>query len=121
MKKKNENFEWYVLNYDHNSNKVINYNIFNNWLLHEETIKLCKKFKSKKMTFSDFRDELRGLIMWQEWSRYEYEIFVVEWHGNAEKHLEKVDCYRQALPNIDNIARYVLYSYYPRLDMREIE
>lgn len=109
-------FEWYVLNEDDfRTRKIKPFNIFNNWSLLEATNKLCVEYKRKKMTFEDFTEELRCLIMWQEWSRCEYEIFVSSMFAKDDSEVYKVDCYEQALPNIKLIAKYVLEEYYPRL------
>lgn len=111
------NFEWYVLNGDFNSDEIKPFNIFNNWVLCDAVNKLCKDYKRKKMTFEEFTEELRSLIMWQEWSRCEYEILVCNLIGE-KKNYQKIDCYAQALPNIKIIAKYVLEEYYPRLKIK---
>lgn len=116
---KNLQFEWYVLNENFNRNRSIEpFNIFNNIRVNEETNKLCAKYKHDKMTFDDFTEELRKIIMWQEWSRCEYEIVVGSLFTHEEKDLKKIDCYQQALPNIKIIAKYVLEQYYPNLKIR---
>lgn len=66
------------------------------------------------MSFEDFTEALRRIIMCEEWSRCEYEILVNSLFGDADK-AQKIDCYAQALPNIKIIAKYVLESYYPQL------
>lgn len=111
---KRVHFEWYVLNEGLNRKEVGPYNIFNNIIVLEETNKLCANYKKKNMTFKEFTEELRAIIMWQEWSRCEYEI-VVGGVFSEIKDYQKIDCYEQVLPNIKIIARYVLEEYYPRL------
>ena len=112
---KNLQFEWYVLNENLNRNReIVPYNIFNNIRVNERTNELCVKYKRDKMTFEDFTEELRKIIMWQEWSRCEYEIAVRSMFSDDDN-WQKIDCYAQALPNIRVIARYVLEEYYPRL------
>ena len=112
---KNLQFEWYVLNENLNRNReIVPYNIFNNIRVNERTNELCVKYKRDKMTFEDFTEELRKIIMWQEWSRCEYEIMIKSMFGDDDN-WEKIDCYTQALPNIKIIAKYVLEEYYPRL------
>jgi len=133
-------FEWYVLNEDHHgtskaSTNIKPWNIFNNIRVLEETNKLCVEYKKKKMTFEEFTEELRKIIMWQECGRCEYEICVSNWPPTwrnkegkviavyaGKEHepiddvdMDKVDCYSQALPNIKIIAKYLLEEYYPRL------
>lgn len=115
---KQVNFEWYVLNENHNTHEIVPYNIFNNIHVNERTNELCVKYKKDKMTFEDFTEELRKIIMWQEWGRCEYEIVVGSLFAYEEKDLKKIDCYEQALPNIKIIAKYVLEQYYPNLKIR---
>ena len=111
-------FEWYVLNEYFNRNHSIEpYNIFNNIRVNEETNNLCVKYKRDKMSFENFTEELRKVIMWQEWSRCEYEIMVGGLFSDMNDY-QKIDCYQQALPNMKIIAKYVLEEYYPNLKIR---
>lgn len=118
-------FEFYVLNYDFNKKKVVNFNIFNNYLVHDWTLKEVKKYvrspKNYKYVsysnnetiygFEGFCESLRSIIMWQEWSRVEYEISVGDAFEDDCSKLEKWDCYEQCAPNIEIIAREVIYQY----------
>lgn len=115
---KNLYFEWYVLNENINrNNEIVHYNIFNNCVVRERTNELCRKYKRDKMSFEDFTEALRRIIMCEEWCRCEYEIMVDSLFGDGE-HAKKIDCYSQALPNIKIIAKYVLESYYPNLKIK---
>ena len=84
-------FEYYVLNYDFNKKKVVNYNIFNNIIVQERTEKAVKKYlrcpkKFKYEPFSKYAEilygfealckEIESIIRCEEWSRCEYEIAV---------------------------------------------
>ena len=118
-------FEFYVLNYDFNSKRVENFNIFNNILLNKETEKIVKKYlrspknfkyddyfnKQVLFGFEGFCKELERLIMWQEWGRREYEISVGDAFEDDLEKFEKWDCYMQCKPNIEIIAREVIYQY----------
>lgn len=118
-------FEFYVLNYDFNGKRVKNFNIFNNILLNEETEKIVKKYlrSPKKFKYYDyfnkqvlfgfegFCKELERLIMWQEWGRREYEISVGDAFEDDLEEYEKWDCYMQCKPNIEIIAREVIWQY----------
>ncbi len=110
-------FEWYVLNENHNTHKIVPYNIFNNIRVNERTNELCSKYKRDKMSFDDFVEELRRIIQWQEWSRCEYEIMVGGLFSDMNDY-QKIDCYQQALPNMRIIAKYVLEEYYPNLKIK---
>lgn len=119
-------FEFYVLNYDCNKKKVINYNIFNNILVQEWTEKAVKKYlrSPKKFSYTPFgKDvetiygfdalvkEIESTIRWQEWGRREYEISVGDAFETDVDELEKWDCYMQAKPNMEIIAREVIRAY----------
>lgn len=118
-------FEFYVLNYDFNGKRVENFNIFNNILLNKETEKIVRKYlrspknfkyddyfnKQVLFGFEGFCKELERLIMWQEWGRREYEISVGDAFEDDLEELEKWDCYMQCKPNIEIIAREVIWQY----------
>lgn len=107
------NFEFYVLNYDFNSKKVINYNIFYNCYVYDYALKLTRKHlrNKKKFTYEEYKKELLSIIMWQEWSRREYEISVGDAFETNLDRFEKIDCYEQAKPNIDVIAQMCIKRY----------
>lgn len=114
-------FKFYALNYDVNHHKIVYYNIFNNITVHERTFKAVKKYnrfrnKAKYSKFDGtclygfegFCEELRSIIMSEEWGRCEYEIMVGDLFAS---NTEKWDCYGQVKPNIEMIAREVIYQY----------
>lgn len=117
-------FEWYVLNDNFNRKEIVPFNIFNNITVNQRTNKLCSRYKTHKMSFEDFTEQLRRIIMCEEWSRCEYEILVNGMFSDEDR-VQKIDCYAQALPNIKIIAKYVLEEYYPKLkinlDTKEVE
>lgn len=122
------NLEYYVLNSDMNTHEIKPFNIFRNWPLEEATIKEIKKYlrapgryKHTKHHFGNvpeetyygfeaFVKELDSLIMWQEWSRCEYEIYVSDMFDKEDRRT-KIDCYEQCKPNMEMIAREVIYQY----------
>lgn len=122
-KKKGIKFEFYVLNYDFNNHKVINFNIFQNWVLNDRVVEAVREYVSDPVTyfhdtgekglygFEALCEELRRAIMWQEWSRREYEIFVGDAFCADLDRYEKWDCYDQCLPNIPIIARECIYQF----------
>ena len=121
----NIQFEYYVLNYNHNKKQIEPYNIFNNIYVQEYTEKEIRKylrspknyayksFDGKEVIsgFDAFVRELDGIIQWQEWGRSEYEMSCGYAFENDCEKLEKVDCYYQAHANIEAIAREVLFQY----------
>ena len=118
-------FEYYVLNYDINKNKVIPYNIFRNSNVQECTEREVKKYlrSPKNYTYKSFdgKEEIYGfdalvkeidhIIKWQEWSRREYEVSVGDAFETDCEKLEKWDCYGQAKPNIKMITYEVIRQY----------
>ena len=119
-------FDFYVLNYDFNKKKVVNYNIFNNIRVQEWTERAVKKYlrAPKKFSYAPFgKDvetiygfdafvkELARTITWQERGRREYEISVGDLFETDCNKLEKWDCYGQAHMNIERIAHEVIRQY----------
>lgn len=128
-------FEYYVLNYNHNKQQIESFNIFNNIRVQEQTEKAVRKYvrSPKNFTyksyfgknpevitgFDGFVKELDGIIRCEEWSRSEYELSCgYAFETNCNK-LEKWDCYQQAKPNMEMIAREVIYQY--KLQKKNIE
>ena len=119
-------FEYYVLNYNFNKRKVEAYNIFNNIHVQEWTEKTIRKYlrNPKKFSYKQYNKdeetiygfdalvrELDRTIAWQECGRREYEISVGDAFTTDCNKLSKWDCYQQAKPNIEMIAREVIYQY----------
>lgn len=129
-------FEFYVLNYDTNRKKVINYNIFNNILVQEWTEKAVRKYlrSPKKFSYTPFgKDaetiygfdalvrEIESTIRWQEWGRREYEISVGDAFETDCSKLEKWDCAQQCKPNMVMITHEVIRQYKEQIKAKESE
>ena len=129
-------FEFYVLNYDFNKRKVVNYNIFNNIRVQEWTEKAVRKYlrapkKYKHIVqyenkflgreeiaiygFDALVKEIDSIIKWCEWSKREYEISVGDAFETDINKLEKWDTYSQAHPNAEIIAYTVIRQYKEQL------
>ena len=118
-------FEYYVLNYDTNKNKVIPFNIFRNIHVQECTEREVRKYlrSPKNYVYKSFdgKEEIYGfhgrvkeidhIIKWQEWSRREYEVSVGDAFETDCEKLEKWDCYGQAKPNMKMITYEVIRQY----------
>ena len=121
----NIQFEYYVLNYNHNKKQIEPYNIFNNIYFQEYTEKEIKKYlrNSKNYLYKSFDGkedtygfealvkEIDSIIRWKEWSRREYEVSIGDAFETDCEKLEKWDCYGQAKPNIEMITREVIWQY----------
>lgn len=112
------------------------YNIFNNIRVQEWTEKAVRKYlrAPKKFTYTPYgKDaetiygfdalvmELDRTIAWQERMRREYEISVADAFETDVDKLEKWDCYMQAAPNMEMIAREVIYQYKQQLKSKDGE
>lgn len=123
-------FEFYVLNYDFNGKRVENFNIFNNISLNNAVEKEVRKYlrSPKKYCyiqhgllpvgirnciygFDGLCEKIKSLIIWQEWSRREYEISVGDAFEDDLNKFEKWDCYKQCEPNMAIITREVIWQY----------
>ena len=134
-------FEFYVLNYDINRKKVINYNIFNNILVQEWTEKAVRKYLRSPKKYkhiiqyeNKFLDreeiaiygfdalvkEIDRTIAWQEHGRREYELSISDAFDTNIDNYEKWDCYMQAKPNMVFITHEVIRQYKEQLK-KEIE
>jgi len=121
----NIQFEFYVLNYNFNKRKVEMFNIFNNIYVQEWTEKEVRNYlrspknyvytsyfdKEEIYGFDGFVKELDRIIRCEEWSRSEYEIGCGYAFETDYSKLEKWDCYQQCKPNMEMIAREVIFQY----------
>lgn len=105
------NYEFYVLNYDFNAQKVINFNIFKNWLVTEDTTKHVEEYYKGLISFDQLQEEIRKTIAWQEYSRAQYEISVGYGFEEDCAKLKKWDCYQQAVPNMELITKMCIERY----------
>lgn len=117
-------FEYYVLNDNFNKHKIEPFNIFRNIYVNDMTAKAVRKylkapskFKFQRWSSNDvyygfeaFVKELDSIIMYEEWSRCEYEIIVNGMFSDVDK-AQKIDCYEQCKPNMAMIAREVIWQY----------
>lgn len=100
MKVKNVNLEWYVLKWDFNSKKVVNYNILQ-WLKEDIANEVRLKHICNKNMLQEY---LKRQFMYYYWSKTESEFFISDLHGDD---YEKVDIWRQIEPNLNHIVEYV--------------
>lgn len=100
MKVKNVNLEWYVLRWDFNTKKVVNYNILQ-WRKEDIANEVRRKNIHNK---SILREYLKTVFMYDYWSKTECEFYVSDLHGDD---YEKIDIWRQIEPNLNLIVEYV--------------
>lgn len=117
-------FVYYVMNESrHSTHSIEPFNIFQNWPLDEAVEKEIRRYlraPKKYHTTKNYADlygfdalceEIRSLIMWQEWSRCEYEIIVKSLFDRSGETERKIDCYEQTLPNMPMITRELIWQY----------
>ncbi len=98
--------EYYVLNHDFNSNKIYQYNIFDNYHVYHGALKAVVRYMSKAIKYDEYVEELRKVIMHEMWSRCQYEIAVGGLFSKEEDY-KKVDVFYQVEKNMHVIAMYV--------------
>lgn len=63
--------EWNVFRHDSNKNEIVAYNVFGKYIVDE-----LKKRKNKCSSKEEFSEELKRLMMYYYWSKYEHEIVI---------------------------------------------
>jgi hypothetical protein len=71
-KKRVEDLEWYVYNYNDHKNKIEPLNIFDHWKLCEDIEKWRKQSKTREYFMKEVKKELRYYF----WSKSEYELII---------------------------------------------
>lgn len=104
MKVKNTELEWNVLRHDFNSNKIINYNIFNTGFVENVHKEVLKK---RITTIAELKEYIKKWAIYHYWCKAEHEIVVGGLFFRSTKDLEKIDIYRQIDMNLDRIVEYV--------------
>lgn len=116
----NKKLEYYVINMPMNGDRPVSFNIFDNFTVNNRAIEAIKEYRDKGEAgyvkgstsgFNAFANEIRIIIMAEEWSRNEYEIMVGGTHTDDINKFYKWDCFMQCVPNISMIAREILWQY----------
>lgn len=103
MKLKNKKLQWYVLRWDFNLSKVINYNIFSDTGIQD---RLYRELRLKHLyDKSGLKDYLKTEFLYYFWQRTECEFLICDMHKTDK--FEKIDMWRQIEPNLDLIIKYV--------------
>lgn len=101
MKKKS----FYVLNWDFNSDNLIQYDILPYFRECYHELNNGKRPKS----IDEWKEFVTGKGMYQFWGRCEYEIIVTDWP--QQKNKAKVDVWRQIEMNIDVIVDILMEEF----------
>lgn len=111
MVKEKFNPEWYVLRYNRPSKHMHAYNIFNNWRVHHDAYKYCKLHWQEKISYDEFKSNIRSIIFNQMAGRIEYEFAVSSLILCSTKYEGMVDCFMQVEPNLDILCKYLIEYY----------
>ena len=98
MRKEIMVMEWYVLNYNFNTKRIENYNIFRNIRFTEFLPQYVNGYEQGTLTYDQLKEAVRR----------EYEIFVGDAFETNLNNYEKIDVYRQVLPNLETLVKYIL-------------
>lgn len=118
-------FTYYVLNYNHNAQKVEPFNVFCNISVQEYTEKEVKEYlhspenyvyksfdgQEEIYGFDGLVKEIDNIIKWQEWGRFEYELSCGYAFETDCSKLQKFDTYTLAHMNIEMVVREVIRQY----------
>lgn len=97
--------EWNVYYHDFNRNEIITFNIFRHYRFTEDVKKLIKDTMIDKAKFTE---RLRSELMYNFWSKCEYEVVIVPFVGRDRKETGiKIDIYEQVMLNWDRFVDYV--------------
>lgn len=106
MKKK---LEWYVYADSINRKTFEYFNVFDHYRFSEDT---KRNFKKNKDNFEEFKERLRGDLMYYFWSKSEWELILSSWVGRSEE--KKIDVFDQIKPNLEIFTKYVWDFYTSR-------
>ena len=106
---------WYVLNYDFNNKKVVDFNIFDSYRFSNGVMDLVNEIKSDakyilvgEYDYDYFVKKLEDEARYAFWSKREYEISVSDAFETNLDMYEKIDVYRQVSMNIKQLADYII-------------
>ena len=90
-----------VIIYDPNLRKFVEYDIMP-YLIRTYNEKKERKETLPK-TFDEFKNFVKSESQYQFWSRFEYEIILIDWP--CQKNHEKWDVYKQIMMNLDIVTK----------------
>ena len=116
MKVKNVKLEWYVLMWDSNAKKVINYNVLRNELIE----RLHKEIVQKKTitNYEQMKENIKRWCMYYYWSKCEREIEVGYMFADR-KDFKKIDAWGQIEMNLDRMCEYIIREC--KIEFKEIK
>lgn len=104
-RRKIKDLRWYAFEYDWNKKGVVRTNVLNTTLV-EYAIKILQKNKITKV--EDFKEVLKGELMYYYWCKSEHEVMVSGLFPSNLDNAVKIDIWYQLEPNLDRIVEYVI-------------
>ena len=91
--------EYKVWVFNHNSQKIELFNVFNHFAFNKQVEKLLMKCKN----IEEFSNALKSEVKYYFWSKAEWEVILEPWCGcrDVEKSKVKIDVYDQLIANWD--------------------
>lgn len=108
--KKNVKLEWYAMDYNWNKKEVEFINVLRSDLVERIQNGMKKKDYSIDKKIENLRDlktVVQRELMYNYWSKAEYEITVGDLFPKTIEELEKISVYDQLEPNLDRIVEYI--------------
>lgn len=99
--------EWYAFYQEFNSDRLKYVNV-----IRQSLIDRVKKLIRKNADYGEIKREIDASLMYDYWSKSEYEVIVSNWGGKEFE--QKIDIYYQLQPNIDRITEYLIKEIAPR-------
>ena len=96
---------WNVYVENFNTKKIEIRNIFEcSCRFQDDLVKIYKKYKTNK---EEFLDEIDKSLMYNYWSKCEWEIILSSWPPREDFNQEKIDVYNQIMINWDVFSEYI--------------
>ena len=102
------NLEWNVFIGNFNSKKIETYNIFNHGRFKDDCDRAWKKHKKN---FYAFSKAVKGSLMYNFWSKCEWEVIISHWPPSERFNDKKIDVFEQVVQNWDTFITYVWNEY----------
>ena len=109
-------YEWFVISYDHKRQLVVPYNVFTNETLCEE---LTHLFSIPDATFEELEDDLFEIVRKIFYCRCDYEVWVFGYPRAAKDEGDLIDVFDQLTINFERFAEYVYNIYREYREERE--
>ena len=100
------NLEWNVFYYSINSQKIIEFNIFE----HSDFLKDDEEWLKQCENKDNFPKDIKSSLMYYFWAKSEYEIIISARCGGNGKEAVKIAIYHQIIMNWDKFIDYLWRS-----------